>query len=298
VEKKKLKAAVIISALLFSVAVGTQFVNLGKANPNPFYIWYDYKEGRPEFWAKPPEISLTSPKNNTIYIDSSLNLTFSVSVDSIVGDVKKPYFIREITYEVDWLAKTKTVYGVPSETDAFSTNIYLTDIPEGEHSLVVSAIARGSYESQTVKRVGLDKIITVYGFNVSASSAVTFSVDTVSPEVSILQMQNQTYEDSVAPLNFTVSEAVSRIWYVLDGHEEVLISENVTMAGLGNGLHNVTVYAEDFAGHVGASKTAIFTVAKPEPFPTTLVIVSTITAVVFSVVLLVYFKKRKREAGG
>jgi hypothetical protein len=293
-EKKALIAAVIISALLFLAAAGTQFVNLGKANPNPTSIWYDHKEGRPEYWAKPPEISVTSPKNNTIYIENSINLTLSVSVDSIFGDVKFPYFIHEVNYEADWLAKTKTVYGVPSETDAFSTNIYLTDIPEGEHSIVVFATARGSYKSQTGEFFLLHPVVTVYGFNVSASSAVTFSIDTVSPEVSILQMQNQTYEDSVAPLNFTVNEAVSRVWYVLDGQEEVLIGENVTLAGLGNGVHNVTVYAEDFAGHVGVSKNVIFTVAKPEPFPTSMVLAPIGSVVFVGAGLLFYFKKRKR----
>ena len=294
-EKRIVLKAVFVSMLLFSAVVAGTFVNLGKANPNPFSIWYDYKEGRSEYWAKPPEVSITSPKNKTIYSENSLNLTLSVSVDSIFGDVKKPYFIHEITYQADWLGESKNVYGIPSEIDAFSTNIYLKDIPEGEHSLVVSAIARGSYESQPVKRMGLDTIITVYGFNVSASSAVTFSVDTVSPEVSILQMQNQTYADSGVSLNFTVNEAVSQVWYVLDGQEKVMISENVTLADLGNGVHNVTVYAEDLSDHVGASKTVIFTVAKPEPFPTaTVATASGLSIATVGIGLIVYFKKRKR----
>ena len=293
-KKKTLLKAIIISALLFSAA-GTQFGDLGKANPNPFSIWYDFKEGRPEYWAKPPEISIKSPKNNSIYIENCINLTLSVSVDYFGSDVKRSYFIHEITYKADWLAKTKNVYGIPSEIDAFSTNIYLTDIPEGEHSIVVSVTARGSYKSQTGERIGLHPIVTVYGFNLSASSAVTFSIDTVPPEVSILQMQNQTYADSIAPLNFTVNEAVSQVWYVLDGQEKVLISENVTLAGLGNGVHNVTVYAEDLAGHVGFSKTVIFTVAKPEPFPTaTVATASGLSIAGVGIGLLVYFKKRNR----
>ncbi len=294
-EKNKLLTAIIILALLFLAVAGANFVNLGKANPNPFSVWYDYKEGRPEYWAKPPEVSITSPRNNTIYSENSLNLTLSVSVDSIVGDVKFPYFIHEITYKADWLQKNKNVYGIPSETDAFSANIHLTDIPEGEHSIVVSATARGSYKSQTGERMDLHPIVTVYGFNVSASSAVAFSIDTVSPEVSVLKMQNQTTEDSSVSLNFTVNEAVSQVWYVLDGQEKVLISENVTLAGLGNGVHNVTVYAEDFASHVGASKTIIFTVAKPEPFPTaTIATASGLSIATVGIGLLFYFKKLKR----
>jgi hypothetical protein len=293
VEKKLIIAAIIISALLFSAVAGTQLANLGKANPNPFSPWYDFKEGRPEYWAKPPEISITSPKNNSIYIENSLNLTLSVSVDSIVGDVRCSYFIQEITYKADWLPKNKTVY-TASKVDEFSSNINLKDIPEGKHSIVVFVIARGSYERQTGERMLLHPIITVYGFNVSSSSSVIFNIDTVPPEVSIMQMQNKTYADYSASLNFTVNEPVSQIWYVLDGHENVAISENVTLTGLMNGEHNVTVYAQDLVGHVGVSKSVIFTVAKPEPFPTTLIIAPIASVAVVGAGLLVYLKKHRR----
>jgi hypothetical protein len=64
---------------------------------------------------------------------------------------------------------------------------------------------------------------------------------------------------------------------------------------LSNGLHNVTVYANDTFGNQGASQTVTFTVAVPEPFPTTLVAVASITSVtIIGIGLLVYFKKRKR----
>ncbi len=296
VKKKALITAAFISALLFSAVAGTQLANLGKANPNPVSPWYDFEEGLPEYWVKPPEISITSPKNNTIYIENSLNLTLNVSVNSVVGDVKSSYFIQEITYKADWLPKNKTVYkSIPaSRIDEFSSSINLTDIPEGKRSIVVFATERGSYERQTSEKLGLHPVITVYGFNVSSSSLVTFNIDTVPPEVSILQMQNKTYADSIAPLNFTVNEPVSQIWYVLDGQENVTINENVTLTGLRNGEHNVTVYAQDLAGHVGASKTVIFTTAKPELLPTTLVVAPIASVAVVGAGLLVYFKKRKR----
>jgi len=60
---------------------------------------------------------------------------------------------------------------------------------------------------------------------------------------------------------------------------------------LANGEHNLTVYATDEAGNMGASETIYFSVA--EPFPTTLVMASVITVSVAGIALLVYFKKRK-----
>ena len=45
---------------------------------------------------------------------------------------------------------------------------------------------------------------------------------------------------------------------------------------------NVTVYATDYVGNIGVSETIIFTIAEPEPFPTT----SFIAAVVTSMIVL------------
>jgi hypothetical protein len=72
----------------------------------------------------------------------------------------------------------------------------------------------------------------------------------------------------------------------------------MTLPQLSNGAHNVTVYAADEAGNMGASEAVTFTVAVPEPFPTVPVAVASVAAVaVASVGLLVYFKKRKKEFG-
>lgn len=70
------------------------------------------------------------------------------------------------------------------------------------------------------------------------------------------------------------------------------IAGNIILTGLSEGAHNVTVYATDIAGHVGASETITFTVAKPESLPTTMVIAPIASVVVIGVGLLVYFKKR------
>ena len=68
---------------------------------------------------------------------------------------------------------------------------------------------------------------------------------------------------------------------------------NTTISGLANGLHNVTVYARDEFGNVGASETAYFSVEVP--FPVVPVAAASVAAVaIIGVGLLVYFKKRKR----
>jgi hypothetical protein len=70
----------------------------------------------------------------------------------------------------------------------------------------------------------------------------------------------------------------------------------MTLTGLSNGFHNVTVYATEEAGNVGASQTINFNIAIPkaESFSTaTVAAVSAVAVVVVVVGLLVYLKKRK-----
>ena len=122
------------------------------------------------------------------------------------------------------------------------------------------------------------------------------------PSVSILSIENKTYNATDIPLNFTVNENISKAAYSLDGKDNVTIAGNTTLTGLSVGAHNLTVYAWNDAGNIGASQMVNFAVANmtsatlqpSELFPTALVIASIVTVAVVGVGLLVYFKKRKR----
>jgi hypothetical protein len=112
-------------------------------------------------------------------------------------------------------------------------------------------------------------------------------------------MENQTYTSADVPLSFAVNETTSQTAYSLDGQENVTaVAGNTTLTGLPNGVHNVTVYAHDLAGNIGASETVTFTVAEePEPFPTAPVAAASVATVAVALVgLLVYFRKRKHQA--
>jgi hypothetical protein len=94
-------------------------------------------------------------------------------------------------------------------------------------------------------------------------------------------------------LSFSVSEPVSQITYSLDGQENVTVAGNSTLVGLSVGVHNVTVYAWDTAGNVGASETITFTVT---PFPAVPVAAASVASVAVVIAgLLAYFKKRKHQ---
>ena len=101
---------------------------------------------------------------------------------------------------------------------------------------------------------------------------------TIPPRVTLLLPQNGNFSSSNIPLDFAVDGEASQIEYSLDGGDNVTISGNMTLTGLSNGDHNLTLYTTDEFGNTGVSETIYFTV--DVPFPTTLVLASVLTAAV------------------
>jgi len=119
-----------------------------------------------------------------------------------------------------------------------------------------------------------------------------FGYGTVPPVVAVVSPENKTYNSSSVPLTFAVNKPTQWVGYSLDGRDNVTVTGNTTVTGLQNGLHNLTVYANDTLGNMGASETISFSVEVP--FPTTLVVTASGASVaVIGAVLAIYFKKRK-----
>jgi parallel beta-helix repeat protein len=118
---------------------------------------------------------------------------------------------------------------------------------------------------------------------------------TTPPQITLLSPVNQAYNESSVDLIFTTDEVVNWTAYSLDGKQNVTITGNSTITGIPDGSHNLIVYANDTFGNMGASETVTFTVAKPEPFPATLVVAPVASVVVIGAVLAIYFKKRKYQ---
>ena len=117
----------------------------------------------------------------------------------------------------------------------------------------------------------------------------------VPPTVRLITPENATYSVANVTLEFTVNKQPSWMGYSLDGQQNVTVAGNTTLLELSNGLHNVTVYANDTFGNMGVSETTSFNVFVPEPFPVVPVVVTSIASVsIVGAGLLVYFKKRKR----
>jgi hypothetical protein len=280
VEKKLLLTATFVSVLLLMAMAEGCFVKLAQANPYMYYEYVDPPEG-----ATPLVISTLSPKSNAVYDVNDIAIAFNVSTQGTSLNT-----LYAVYFKASWMQGNVTVYKQNSHSPEFpkfcSYNETFWNVPDGEYNLVITARGGGGYAEG----------LTAYSFDMTTISVVNFTI-VAPPEVSIISLENKTYDSSDVPLNFTVNESLSKISYVLDNQDNMTINGNITLAGLSNGAHNVTVYAWDTADNAGSSKTVTFTVAAPESFPTTFV--SAVSAALITAVgagLLLYRKKRRQEA--
>jgi hypothetical protein len=143
----------------------------------------------------------------------------------------------------------------------------------------------------------LDRYPLVSPFNLSSAAELIPEWLRI-PSVQLTSPENTAYSLANVTIVFIVDKQVSWLGYSLDGQDNVTISANTTITDLPNGLHNVTVYANDTYGNMGASETLNFTVAVPEPFPIVPVAAASavIAAVAVAAGLLFHFKKHKSRA--
>jgi hypothetical protein len=197
---------------------------------------------------RPPIVTILSPENAT-YPNSSVPLTFVVN---------EPF--STVSYSLDQHA--------PVSVDGNTT---LTGLPDGNHTLIVSAIDMAGKSGSSKQR--------------SFSSQEP-------PKIFISSPKNETLFLSNNQLTFTTSEPINSAWYSLDGGANVTVRGNVTLAWLPSGSHILIIYACDVQGNLGASETIQFTVAAITWEWGTIVLVPLIAV---SVTLLVVFRRRKRR---
>ena len=114
-----------------------------------------------------------------------------------------------------------------------------------------------------------------------------------APEIIVPNLENATYSGNV-PLNFSVNKPSLWLGYTLDGGNNVTVTGNSTLEGLATGYHNLTIYAKDTFGDIGASETITFTVETPFPF-VSVIVVFVVTVGLVIACLLGYHKKHKNQ---
>jgi hypothetical protein len=182
-----------------------------------------------------------------------------------------------VIYRSDWQDNESFVYvnsGFENSVESqilspghqfFQNSLNLTGIPDGNHSITITAVAGGFYPANN------RDYPSFFRFMINGSSSVYFTTNALPPDISVLTIENKTYATTDLALNFTINEETSQVTYSLDGEKNITIAGNNTLTGLSNGDHNLSVYAIDEAGNVGVPKIINFIVEVPEPYPTLLV---------------------------
>jgi hypothetical protein len=299
--KKGALTEAFVLLLLISVAAGTRFANLVSANPYGQAVYRG--ESVPPAGTFPPGISISSPSDRRTFNMNTISLNFTMSYRSNYYAMSTLYIngisIPGIFYQGDWQQNAtyidlKNIRVLPNPLE---NCIILTDVPDGNRNISVWATEIGYYHPD---------YFNYYSFHLSGSSSVSFVVDTVSPSISAANMKNKVYNSTDVPLNFTMNEKTAKIVYSIDGQGNNTYTENMTVAGLSEGQHHLTVYAWDIAGNVGASETIHFTVHnKTESQQTGFLgsnlpteygyaIIAMIGAAIVATPLLVYLRNNKR----
>ena len=266
--KRTALALTLISALLVSALAGSQFVNVGIANPVP----------------PTTEIQILSPQSDKTYSAHKVPLIFEVverhgTYSFLIGTSLILYYVDG--EEAGYFDGSEFSGNGLSKT--FSVN--LTGLSAGRHSVKIT------------KNATFNLIMTDYTQFVS-SREVYFWV-TTSLRISVILPENKTYNTDSLPLTVITNEPVLWMGYSLDGKANLTIRGNTTLNGLESGLHNITVYATDVYREVWASETVYFNLTQesetpPEPFPTVMVAASTALAVTIGASIAFYFTRVRR----
>ena len=281
------KSTLSIVALL--LVWGTLSIQQGFANPVYEKPGYDivtfYSPQNQSFISAPNVINLNGA---TAYFPWSINLHFTDETDYDFHYLSFCYTIdgngsmlqgaiwndlgqvdQTIIKQVDISNDTSGGNGpFPTYTDyTYDCSATLPPLSDGMHNVTVYRGVNYVYNGAGYTPYG-----TVY-----------FTVDAIQPNITLVVGQNKTYNSSDVLVNFTVNKSLSRFSYSLDGLDNVTFYpepavggvSDLTLNGLSNGLHNITLYAWDGWGDFAKSETISFTITKqpsststPNPTPT------------------------------
>jgi len=136
---------------------------------------------------------------------------------------------------------------------------------------------------------------------------VNFTVSGAPIKISLSSSLSQTYQEANVTLGFGVNRPSEWLGYSLDGQENVTVWENIyqnwdkvmppeagnlTLTGLVNGVHTVTVYANDTYGNMDSQTVAFAVDADFWVFP---VVLGVLVVVVVAAVLLFYRRRKNPE---
>ena len=176
----------------------------------------------------PPNVTINQPINKSY---NTATISFNVTVLDTVG-------VANVSYSLD--GGTTNISMTNASTSINDYNATATSIPEGSNTVIF-------YGRDTLN-------------NLNDSEEVTFNVDLTNPDISIVFPQNNSNSTNVnINVNYTASDLnLFNCWYSNDSMQKnyslANCGTNITTIVWSEGLHNVTVWANDTAGNLNDSK--------------------------------------------
>lgn len=137
------------------------------------------------------------------------------------------------------------------------------------------------------------RLITVTS-NSTYTALWTLGPSVKSLSVSILSPNNETLKTSDVPLTLSLDGSASWIGYSIDGETNATISGNMTLNGLADGTHNITIYAKDSNTNIVSSSSVYFEVKTQEASFSWIVGLSIIVLVSVTVAVLALLLKFRK----
>ncbi|WP_305064394.1 S8 family serine peptidase [Methanococcoides sp.] len=175
---------------------------------------------------------------------------------SFSSDEIAPASVTELTASDIGITWIKWTWNNPNDTDFNHTMLYLDNVFKTNVSNDTSfynltgLLDNTTYEFST-KTVDISGNINLSWTNDTATTLVT--LDTIAPIVTIdVPEENHNYTSSTLWLNATANEDIAKWWYNINNTGDTTFSGNRSLT-LPEGIHDITVIAQDIAGNNGSS---------------------------------------------
>ncbi len=255
-------AAFLVGCLLLTCFASVEAQGLPASAQRQFRPYVETQRPMHEdSWAS--GIWIFSPAANTTYTQSTLPLNIIAK-----RYISPAYYDTQLKYSINSAENTSLytsarfiqkptmgIFGDATSYTLFSGAATLPPLAQGTYNLTVYA--------QYTRKEGVDAKWP----NMYEIQTILFTISLGLPPAVTLLPYNTTIEsrNDTFTFDFVVDKPVNWTAYSLDGQANMTVTGEFALTDLPAGEHNITVYAMDALGNVGASETAHFKVTKQEP---------------------------------
>ena len=172
------------------------------------------------------------------------------------GDITPPSTIHNLNHETEsfWILWKWTKLFEPdfNHTEIYLNGIFITNISAPQNYYNATGLTPNTQYAISTRTVDTSGNINLTWVN---DTATTLPAPCANPPIiTIISPVNETtYNIDSVNLNYSVNEPTTWQGYSLDGSANITLHENTTLTGLTDGLHTLTVYANDTSGNMNSS---------------------------------------------